>query len=119
MAHFSFEVTRPDAARVSVLVASGALDIVSCRRLSSAVNEMLGTGPEGLVIDVCAVEFVDSTGLAILVQARRRALRAGIELRLVCDAPTTLKVLALTGLSRSFDIYPTREDALEPSSPMA
>lgn len=65
------------------------------------------------------LRFVDSTGLAVLVQARRRALRRGIDLKLACDVPGTLKVLALTGLNRSFDVYPTSERALEASSSTA
>ncbi len=113
MAHGTFEVTRRDTGRLSVLVVRGAIDITRSHRLGSAIHEVLGDGPQQLVLDLCGVELVDSTGLAVLVDARRRALRQGIELRLACDAPRALKVLALTGLDRAFDIYPSSEGAVE------
>jgi anti-sigma B factor antagonist len=107
------EVTRRDGVASSVLVVRGAIDVAQCRRLSTAIHDVLRSGLQRLVIDLCGVEFVDSTGLAVLVQARRRAIGLGTELKLACDGATTLKVLALTGLDRSFDVYPTREEALQ------
>ena len=112
MSHGGLEVTRRDGVASSVLVVRGAVDVAQCRRLSAAIHDVLCSGLERLVIDLCGVEFVDSTGLGVLVQARRRALRLGTELKLACDAATTLRVLALTGLDRSFEVYPTPEAAL-------
>ena len=107
-----FEVTHRDLGTVCVRVARGEMDVARARRLGSAINEVLGRGPQRLVIDLCDVEFVDSSGLAVLVHARRRTLRQGIELRLVCDVPSTLRVLALTQLDRVFDVHRSREHAL-------
>jgi anti-sigma B factor antagonist len=107
-----FEVVRRESGTVCVLVVRGEIDIARARRLGSAINEVLGTGRERLVIDLCDVEFVDSSALAVLVHARRRALRQDIELRLVCDVRSTLRVLAVTQLDRVFDIHRSREQAL-------
>jgi anti-anti-sigma factor len=112
MGQISLEVQLQDRAGVWLLVVGGAVELASCRQLDSAVDELLRTAPQRLVIDLRAVDFVDSSGLAILVRARRRALRRGVELRLVCDVTRTLRVLALTGLDRSFEIFPTSEAAL-------
>lgn len=107
-----FEVSRRDLGAVCVLVVRGQVDIARARRLGSAINHALGAKPERLVIDLCDVEFPDSIGLAVLVHARRRTLRQGIELRIVCDVPSTLEALALTQLDRGLDVHRTREDAL-------
>jgi anti-anti-sigma regulatory factor len=53
------EVTRRDAATLSVLVVRGAVDVARCYRLSSAINDALAAAPARLVIDLRAVEFVD------------------------------------------------------------
>ena len=95
-----------------MLVVRGGVDVARARQLGSAINDALGATPERLVIDLCDVEFVDSTGLAVLVNARRRTLRQGIELRLVCDVPRTLRALAITQLDRALDVHSSREDAL-------
>jgi anti-sigma B factor antagonist len=118
MGHVVLEVTRRGRATLSVLVVRGAIDVARCYRLSSAINEALVTARARLVIDLRRVDFVDSIGLAVLVQARRRrALRRGVELEPVCEVPSTLKVPAVTTLARSFDIPPTTESALPASSP--
>jgi anti-sigma B factor antagonist len=101
-----FEVARRDPSGLVVVMVRGALDVGHALHLSTALDDVLATGPRRLVVDLCAAELVDSTGLAVLVRARRRALRLGVEFTLACDVPGTLKVLALTGLDRSFNICP-------------
>jgi anti-sigma B factor antagonist len=98
------EVTRRDSPGLVVVVVRGAIDVAQSLHLSTALDEVLATAPRRLVVDLCAAELVDSAGLAVLVRARRCALRLGVKLTLACDVPRTLKVLALTGLDRSFDI---------------
>jgi anti-sigma B factor antagonist len=93
-------------------VVRGELDMASSPRLGIAITEVLRTGPEALVIDICDVEFVDSTGLGVMLEARRRCRRQGAALRIACDVETTLRLLQLTRLDRDFDIYASREDAL-------
>lgn len=107
-----FEIARRDLATACVLVVHGEVDIARSRRLGSAINHALGANPKRLVIDLCDVEFVDSTGLAVLGHARRRTLRQAIELRLVCDTRSTLEMLALTQLDRALDVRRSRKDAL-------
>lgn len=119
MGHSRFDVTRRDAGSVTVLAVRGAVDMSRCRRLVAAIHEALRDGPEQLVLDLCGIEFVDSSGLGVLVHARRRALRLGIQLKLVCNVPSALKVLSLTGLDRAFDVYPTSEGALAASGARA
>ena len=113
MARDHVELTRWYAGRSSVVAVRGAVDCNSCRRLSATIGDALDAAPARLVIDLCGVELVDSMSLAVLVDTRRRALRHGVELRLVCDVPSALQVLALTGLDRAFDIYRTNQAALE------
>lgn len=97
---------------VTILVLRGDLDIGRTPRLQVVLNEVLRSQPAGLVIDLCAVSFVDSTGLALLLGAQRRASRQGIPMRVACDAPRTLELLNFTRLIREFEIHPTRREAV-------
>lgn len=97
---------------VTVLRLSGELDITRTPRLQVAINEILRSRPPALVIDLCAVTFADSTALALLLNAQRRATQLGIPLELACDAARTLELLSLTRLDRAFRIHRTRRLAI-------
>lgn len=114
-----FEVTHRICEKASVLDVRGELDLAHASTLGVAVNQALASNPQRLVIDLCRVPFIDPRGLAVLLGARRRALHAGIELRLACDVGSTLRLLALTRLDRDFDVRPTRAAALSELGPPA
>ena len=107
-----FDLTRHDVGAVAVLAAHGELDIAHSPSLAVAIDQILRAGMKCLVIDLCDVSFVDSTGLAVLLNALRRTARRGAQMKLACDVPSTLKLLSLTRLDRDFDTYPNREAAL-------
>ena len=107
-----FSVTREDAWPTALVRVEGELDIVGAPRLGVTLSEVLRERPERLVIDLNKLEFLDSTGLAMLLNARRRAIRAGIGLSLVCDVPATLRLLEMTRLDRDFRVFPSVGAAL-------
>ncbi len=105
-------VTRLDIGPAAVLAVQGELDIAHAPALGVRINEVLRGSPRCLVIDLCDVEFLDSTGLAVLLNARRRTRRMRIDFKLVCDVDGTLRLLQLTRLDRDFDVHATLEGAL-------
>jgi anti-sigma B factor antagonist len=64
------------------------------------------------VIDLSGVEFIDSTGLSVLLNGLRRVTRAQGKMALVISNPTVLRLFEITRLDSTFDIYSTREAAL-------
>ncbi len=107
-----FSITRQDLDGVCVVAVHGELDLARAPQLGVAVSEALRSHPTRLVIDLCDVGFVDSGGLSILLNARRRAVRQGVELKLACDVESTLRLLSLTRLDRDFDVHATRHQAI-------
>ncbi len=105
-------VNRLDIGPTAVLAVEGELDIAQAPAFGVSINEALRAGPPCLVIDLCEVAFLDSTGLAVLLNARRRTRRQGTKLKLVCDVESTLRLLPLTRLDRDFEVYPTLDEAL-------
>jgi anti-anti-sigma factor len=65
-----------------------------------------------LVVDLSAVSFVDSRGLAALVQAGRHVRRLDGDMRLVVTNATQRRLLSLTGIDRAFSVQQALEDAL-------
>jgi anti-sigma B factor antagonist len=107
----AFQVIHRRVERHSVLLVRGELDDTHAPEVGRAVHRALATNPQRLVIDLSAVAFVNYRGLSVLLSARRRELRLGVELSLACDVPSTLRLLAQTRLDRDFEIHATSADA--------
>jgi anti-sigma B factor antagonist len=78
-------------------------------RLVSAVDE----GCLNIVVDLESVDFIDSSGLGVLVSGLRRVKEQGGSIRLVCTRDHILKVFRITGLDRVFPILSSVEQARE------
>jgi anti-sigma B factor antagonist len=95
-----------------VLTASGEIHVSTAPELSERLNSAIASGRTRLVLDFTGVEFIDSTGLSVLLNALRRLTRRQGALSLVCTNPTVLRLFEITRLDSTFDIVATREEAL-------
>jgi anti-sigma B factor antagonist len=109
---FGFSAVREDVWPAALIRVVGELDIAGAPRLGVMLSEALRERPARLVIDLNKLELLDSTGLSVLLNARRRAIRAGVELSLVCDVQATLRLLEITRLDRDFNVFASVEAAL-------
>ena len=81
-------------------------------RLRQHVQTVTSRKPAGLVLDLDRVDFIDSTGLGVMVGAAKRMRVAEGGFRIVCSQPHLVELFALTRLNEVFDLYETLEDAL-------
>jgi anti-sigma B factor antagonist len=107
---FTVSTRRLDA-HTSVVVLKGDLDLDSAPRLKRALLDELGAGRERLLVDLSAVGFIDSTGMGVLVGVRHGMSEDGV-LAIIGASPAILKLLEVTGLERTFELFPTLEAAL-------
>ena len=107
--------TRQDGGTTVVEIA-GEIDVYTAPQLRSQLLDASAAGNADLVLDMTGVTFLDSTGLGILVGARRRAVEAGGDLRLVVAHSAVLKIFRITGLDRVFTIEASLDRALEPAA---
>lgn len=98
-----------------VIAAAGDLDAASAPALGRRVNAAIDAGHEDLLLDLSGLRFLDSTGLGVLLGAKRRLARVGGRLQIVCAVPAVLRVFQTTRLDRDFKILPSREQALRRS----
>jgi anti-sigma B factor antagonist len=99
-------------ATTRILAASGEIHVSTAPRFSERLNAALADGKTALVLDFTHVEFIDSTGLSVLLNGLRRLTRRKGSLSLVCTNPTVLRLFEITRLDSTFDIVATREEAL-------
>jgi anti-sigma B factor antagonist len=104
------EQSGPDVRVISV---TGEIHVTTAPEFSTRLNEAISAGTRGVVIDMSGVEFIDSTGLSVLLNGLRRVTRAEGNLSLVISNPTVLRLFEITKLDSTFDIQPTREAAVE------
>ncbi len=79
-------------------------------------QRLLVNAPAGhryLVLDLSAVDRIDSTGLGVLVGARKRLRAGGGQLRLAAASGDVARVLHVTGLDKVLPLYPDVAGALE------
>ncbi|CAM2834214.1 anti-sigma factor antagonist [Skermania piniformis] len=100
--------TTSERGSTTVVAAVGSVDLATAPVLQSAVDAALAAGPTQLIIDLTAVDFLASAGMAILVDAHRRLGR----LIVVADGPATGRPIVLTGLDQVFVLHPTLAEAL-------
>lgn len=94
-----------------VLTVGGALDLALAPTLRRTVERAARLRPRLIVIDLTAVTFLASSGMAELVRARRQ-LRGEVGVRVVATGRLVLRPLQLTRLTDELDIHATLADAL-------
>jgi len=95
-----------------VIVVRGEVDIATAPKLREKLVELASGGAKQVVVDLEAVEFLDSTGLGVLIGGMKRLRGLEGDLTLVCTQPRILKVFEITGLNRAFTIYETVDAAV-------
>lgn len=96
----------------TLVVVEGEIDVYTAPVLREHLNEAVADGKYHLVIDMTGVDFLDSTGLGVLVGSLKRIRSHDGSLHLVCDQERILKVFRITGLKKVFPIHATVEEAL-------
>jgi anti-sigma B factor antagonist len=98
----------------SLIVVGGEVDMLTSPQLRATVLDQLGetAGVQLVVLDLNAVTFLGTSGLAVLIEVREAAHMAGVELRLACTARRVLRPLTIAGLVSLFDIRDSQEAAL-------
>ena len=84
---------------ITTVVVAGEIDLLSSVRLNRELDGAFDGAPEWLRIDLLQVSYMDTTGVAVLLKARRRALEAGCRFTVKAASPTIQRLLEITGLS--------------------
>jgi len=95
-----------------VVAVRGEVDIATAPKLREKLVELASQGAQNVVIDLEGVEFLDSTGLGVLIGGMKRLRGLDGDLTLVCTQPRILKVFEITGLNRAFTIHETVDAAV-------
>jgi anti-sigma B factor antagonist len=101
-----------DSPDSTVVAVGGEIDVYSAPKLREKLISLVESGSYHLIIDMEAVEFLDSTGLGVLVGGLKRVRAHDGWIDLVCTQGRILRIFRITGLSRVFNIYDSVVDAI-------
>jgi anti-sigma B factor antagonist len=97
----------------TVLEVAGEVDVYTAPKLREKLVELVGEGQYRIVVDMTKVEFLDSTGLGVLVGGLKRVRSHDGSLALVCNQERILKIFRITGLTKVFPMYESLDEALQ------
>jgi anti-sigma B factor antagonist len=98
--------------RVAVMALPVEVDISNAELVRQDLLSVVAQGASLVIADMTATTFCDSAGLTVLVRVLRQATARGSGLRLAASAPAVIRVLALTGVDKLIEVYPSVVAAL-------
>jgi anti-sigma B factor antagonist len=104
-------VERTSDQGVELLLVEGELDIATAPRLISVLNRAVQEALRSLVVDLSDVDFMDSTGLALLINAHRRLTRRSKGFAVVCPPGPLRRVFEVTDMVDTLHVVPDRDSA--------
>jgi anti-sigma B factor antagonist len=99
------DTTRDDDG--SVISVGGDIDLYSSPRLRETIFAEIDRAVPRLALDLSEVRYMDSSGVATLVEGLQRAKAAGIGFKLVEPSPKVMQVLEMTRLDSVFEVGTT------------
>ena len=110
--HMELSLATRAVADHTVLEIGGEIDVYTAPSVRERLTELFNVGARRVVVDLHRVEFLDSTGIGVLVGAQRRLQASDGSLALVCPHERLLKIFRITGLDSVFDIHDSIESAI-------
>ena len=90
----------------------GELDSSNAKTLRGPLQSAVDAGAQVVLLDLSACPFVDSTGLAAILNGARELKLAGVALVAVTGNSDIVKLFELTAIGETVPLFPTRDRAL-------
>lgn len=106
------KVTLERHAAAALFIVEGQVDMHTSPELRSQLRGALGEKANPVVVDLSLVSFIDSSGLATLIEALQATGKYGGRLRLCGLSPEVRNLFELSKLTSIFELCETREEAI-------
>lgn len=106
------EINTQEYKRAAVVEISGRIDAARAPELEAVIDDLRSKGNKNLVLDMSEVEFVSSSGLRVMLTARKAAQKAGGDLFIAQPSQRVKDTLDIAGLDVIFTSYDDREAAI-------
>jgi anti-sigma B factor antagonist len=96
---------------VAIISLRGEIDVYTAPRLRQALIDLVEGGSKDIVVDMDKVDFLDSTGLGVLVGGLKRVKSNDGEMKLVVTQDRIMKIFDITGLAKVFPMFGSLDEA--------
>lgn len=107
-----FALSEERRSGLTVVSPNGEVDVATAPALREHLDQVIDRDGGPVVVDLTSVTFIDSTGLGVLISARKRCADADRDLRIVVSEPRIKKVFEITGLTDHFTMHDSLDAAL-------
>ena len=104
------EIVAYDHGDAPGLTVRGEIDIATSPQLKLALDEAIRESVGAFVLDLCEVEFLDSSGLNLVLRARAALAREARPLAIVCPPGPVRRVMEIAGVDDLLFLYDTHAD---------
>jgi anti-sigma B factor antagonist len=108
-----FETHFKEVSGFPVIELIGEIDLSTSPVFKQRIYEIIESGKRDVIVDLNGLDFMDSTGLGVLVAALKKTRMEGGSIRLICSKNNIMKVFTITGLDKVFSIYDNLSELLE------
>jgi anti-sigma B factor antagonist len=108
----STSAPKPHRGRPNILPLKGEIDLHVSPVITASLNTMIDKRPERVVIDLSDVTYIDSAGLAALIQAMQKVEAYGGKFLLAGLQETVRSIFEISRLDQVFQIFPDTDAAL-------
>jgi len=98
---------------VPIIELEGEVDVYTAPRLKSRLVDLVDHGSYQIVVDLEAVDFMDSSGLGVLVGGLKRVRSRDGAIHIICTKEKILKIFRITGLTKVFPIHEAQDEAVK------
>lgn len=99
-----FELAEQRGEDATILRLDGELDVLTAPRLTARLDDAVRQGRGEVIVDLSAVDFIDSAGLHVLLNAQRRLIRLSRRLRVICQPGPVRRVFELARLVETLGV---------------
>jgi anti-sigma B factor antagonist len=102
---------------IEMVLVEGEVDIATASKLISVLNSSVAEAIKSVIVDLTRVGFMDSTGLALLINANRRLSLRRKGFAVICPPGQLRRVFEITDMIETLHVCPDQETAQRASAP--
>jgi anti-sigma B factor antagonist len=109
----ALEIQQREREGITILELNGRITMGSeATALREKIAQVTAEGKRSLVLEMAAVDFIDSTGLGALVICATSLRKAGGQMKLVAVNRRNIELLLMTKLATVFELFADEQDAI-------
>jgi anti-sigma B factor antagonist len=97
---------------IQILEISGDIDLFRSREIRDTISALVDQGKNQIVIDLGGVQYIDSSGLGVLISGRQQLLKAQGDLKIARITESVQRVVTITKLNALLEFYDDLDEAL-------